>query len=204
MTHFYVTFPSNSSMIYYPENTVTKYKTHLSQPISLEGEWEVGLFEFEYHRTWYNVEEKDSRIRFDHMKDEKVVREKIRIPHGYHTSIEELTDRINTSFIVFGVENGITQMPQHRLDKLTRKISIHIFNGMRIIFSPGLGNILGYDEREDVINVFGVPDNVITLHNMYNTDVNSLCVATFLNTLSSAIPKHLYSEQFLFRVNMEI
>ena len=51
MTNFYMTLPSNSSMNYYPENTVTKYKTHLAQPVSLEGDWEVGLFEFEYHRT---------------------------------------------------------------------------------------------------------------------------------------------------------
>ena len=51
MTHFYVTLPSNSSMNYYPENTVTKYKTHFAQPISLEGDWGVGLFEIEYHRT---------------------------------------------------------------------------------------------------------------------------------------------------------
>ena len=174
-------------MSYYPENTVTKYKTHLSQPISLEGEWEVGLFEFEYHRTWYNVEEKDSRIRFDHMKDEKVVREKIHIPHGYYTSIEELTDRINTSFIVFGVENKIAAVPQLRLDKLTRKISIHIFNGMRIIFSPGLGNILEFDERENVINVFGLLDNVITLHNTYNTDVNCQSLFVYCDILQHVV-----------------
>ena len=45
MTHLYVTLPNNSSMQYYPENTVTKYKTHLPQLISLDGEWEVGLFD---------------------------------------------------------------------------------------------------------------------------------------------------------------
>ena len=101
MTSFYMTLPSNSSMNYYPENTVTKYKTHLAQPISLEGDWEVGLFEFEYHRTWYNVEEKDSKIKFDHMKNDKVVREKISIPYGYYTTIEELTDRIKYQLYSF-------------------------------------------------------------------------------------------------------
>ena len=154
MSHFYVILPSNSSMSYYPSNTVTKYMTHLLQPISLEGDWEVGLFEFEYYRTWYNVEEKDSKIRFDHMKDEKVVRERTHISHGYYTSIEELTDRIDISFIFFGVESGITQMPQLRLDKLTRKISIHIFNGMRIIISPGLGNILLHSESRSIRSVW--------------------------------------------------
>ena len=54
-------------------------------------------------------------------------------------------------------------MPQLLVDKLTRKISIHLFNGMRIIFSPGLGNILGCNEREDVINVYGMSDTVVTL-----------------------------------------
>ena len=59
MTNFYMTLPSNSSMNYYPENTVTKCKTHRAQPISLEGDWEAGLFEFEYYRTWYkfNIED---------------------------------------------------------------------------------------------------------------------------------------------------
>ena len=81
------------------------------------------------------------------MKDGRVVSEIIHIPHGYYTNIEELTDRIITILIVFGVKNRITQMPQLRVDKLTRKINIHISNGMRIIFSPGIGNILGYNEK---------------------------------------------------------
>ena len=51
-------------MNYYPENTMAKYKTHLVQPISLEGDWEVGLYEYEYQRTWYNVDEMDSMIQF--------------------------------------------------------------------------------------------------------------------------------------------
>ena len=183
MTNFYMTLPSNSSMNYYPENTVTKYKTHLAQPISLDGEWEVGLFEIEYHRTWYNVEEKDSKIRFEHMKDGRVVSEIIHIPHGYYTNIEELTDRINTSVIVFGVKNGITQMPQLRVDKLTRKINIHISNGMRIIFSPGIGNILGYNEKE----VFGQTESVVTLHNTYNTEVNCQSLFVYCDILEHVI-----------------
>ena len=40
---------------------------------------------------------------------------------------------------------------------------------MRIIFSPEIGNILGYDAKEDVMNVFGPTNSVITLHNTYNT-----------------------------------
>jgi hypothetical protein len=83
------------------------------------------------------------------------------------------------------VENGIPQMPQLRLDKLTRKISIHIFKGMRIIFSTGIGNILGYSEKED--NVFGHTNSVITLHNTYNTEVNCQALFVYCDILEHVI-----------------
>ena len=169
-------------------------------PESIHGDWEVGLFEFEYHRTWYNVEEKDSTIRFDHIKDEKVVREKIYIPYGYYTNIEELTDRINISFIVFGVENGITQMPQLRVDKLTRKINIHLFNGMRMIFSSELGNILGYNEREDVVKCVRYlrQCSIATRYIQHRRQLPvSICVLRHSsNELLWVIQKHFYSVHF--------
>lgn len=46
--HFFLTLPSNSSMGVFPENTLTSYKTHLQDRISLSGEWEVGLVEIHY------------------------------------------------------------------------------------------------------------------------------------------------------------
>ena len=45
MSHFYLTLPSNSSMDYYPENTVARYTTKLANTIELECNWEVGLLE---------------------------------------------------------------------------------------------------------------------------------------------------------------
>ena len=56
MSHqFYITLPSDSSMKYYPDNTVAKFVTKLPEPIKLEGEYEVGLAEIIYPRTWYNI-----------------------------------------------------------------------------------------------------------------------------------------------------
>jgi len=43
MSRYYLTLPSNSSMKYYPENTVAQFTTKLSNVIELEGDWEVGL-----------------------------------------------------------------------------------------------------------------------------------------------------------------
>jgi len=56
MSHqFYITLPSDSSMKYYPDNTVAKFVTKLPEPIKLEGEYEVGLAEIIYPYTWYNI-----------------------------------------------------------------------------------------------------------------------------------------------------
>ena len=51
--HFYVTLPSNSSFQYYGVQDVHSYRTRLHAPIRLPPQdWEVGLTEFTYPRTW--------------------------------------------------------------------------------------------------------------------------------------------------------
>ena len=62
---FYLTLPSNSSMEYFPGNTLTSFKTKLAQPIELTGEWEVALSEFQYPRSWYNLRDFDNHIYYD-------------------------------------------------------------------------------------------------------------------------------------------
>ena len=82
MAHINLILPNNSS-INYPDNKVTKYTTHLVQPISLEGDWEVGLYEFEYKRTWYNVDELHSLLQFHRTtEDGHTIGEWMRIYHN--------------------------------------------------------------------------------------------------------------------------
>jgi len=50
-----MTLPSNSSMEYYPENTVACYTTKLASTVELEGNWEVGLAEMSFSSAVYNV-----------------------------------------------------------------------------------------------------------------------------------------------------
>ena len=61
MVHFYLTLPSNNSMHYYSNNTVTHYTTRLKNGISLFGDWEVGLVEIQYQNTWFNLEKGEGR-----------------------------------------------------------------------------------------------------------------------------------------------
>ena len=48
---FYLTLSSNSSMKYYPENTLAHYTTVLDQGVDLSGRWEVGLSEIQKYST---------------------------------------------------------------------------------------------------------------------------------------------------------
>lgn len=52
---FYLTLLSNSSMEYFPENKTTIFSTKLPKPIILEGEWSVGVVEFQYQYKLHYV-----------------------------------------------------------------------------------------------------------------------------------------------------
>ena len=55
MTHFYLTLPSNSSQQFFPNNTLTDFTTKLASTLELTGEWEVGLAEMMFPRSWYTI-----------------------------------------------------------------------------------------------------------------------------------------------------
>ena len=65
MTHFYMTLPSNSSLKFYPENTLARFITKLHSSVSLSGEWEVALSEIHFPRTWYTIESEGARFIAD-------------------------------------------------------------------------------------------------------------------------------------------
>ena len=52
MKDFYLYLPSNTK---HTGNTPGEFIVPLAQPYELVGEWEVGLMEIQYARTWYNV-----------------------------------------------------------------------------------------------------------------------------------------------------
>lgn len=59
---FYLTLLSNSSIQYYPDNTTANFLTKLPKTIKLEGEWVVGLVEFHYPCSLYNVQEHENVV----------------------------------------------------------------------------------------------------------------------------------------------
>jgi hypothetical protein len=46
--HFHITLPSNSSLEFYPQNTIVRFTVKLPETIQLDGDFEFGLAEIIY------------------------------------------------------------------------------------------------------------------------------------------------------------
>jgi hypothetical protein len=89
---FYVALPSDSSVQYFPENTLSGFTTKLPKEVQLNGSWECGVSEVRYPLTFYNVVEPMiiTKVgRAEHLEPT------LRFSPGYYTTID-VVKRINT------------------------------------------------------------------------------------------------------------
>ena len=83
MKDFYLYLPSNTR---YKGNTPAQFIVLLAQPYELVGEWEVGLMEIQYQRTWYNVPPE----QFVHIGSKTIP-----IPEGMYNTMDDLLKILN-------------------------------------------------------------------------------------------------------------
>src|SRR5688572_30046616 len=173
MTHFYLTLPSNSSQEFFPDNTLTEFTTKLPSTIELTNEWEVGLPEIMFPRSWYTIPKNGRTIIVDYRvcdMDWKIdVRSKLeeeldltvkdidtivkmKLSGGFYNSMEELTQELNQAtiraFSSSRVDNSIIP-PTFYYKSITRRIYITIPSGMSIEFPSSLEKILGLAESQN-------------------------------------------------------
>ena len=91
MSGFYLTLPSNSSMTYYPNNTLTNFVTRLPKLFDLKGQWEVGLVEIHYPHTWYNIPNNCAITVASHVNTDNREIFTFDLEAGYYTTSELLT-----------------------------------------------------------------------------------------------------------------
>lgn len=96
MDQFYLTLPSNSSMNFFPKNTLSTYKTKLAKELELQnGQWEVGLSEIQYPHKWMTLTtEKEGRIRMYHKVGEPTYIS-VSLGPGYYSSVTDLLGALN-------------------------------------------------------------------------------------------------------------
>lgn len=137
---FYVTLPSDSSMKFFPNNKTSSYITRLPAPIELKGEWEVGLVEFTYPHTWYNVNVNNNFLGFDIGDGIELG---LRISPGFYKTIQEILNAIDLDLH----KNKIS----FKYHPITRRVSVRVKKNCRVILHNGLAELLGFEPMQ-IIN----------------------------------------------------
>ena len=148
MSQMHITLPSNSSMKFFPNNTLTNYTTRLHAPLELGevGMWEVGLSEIHYPHSWFNIPnfthnhtELDAKRQEDYSLNlfKKLDATKP-IQHmldpGHYT---------RTSDVVRVLQRRIGVYADMRWDKTDSKVRVNMKRNRRFTMSEQLAGTLG-------------------------------------------------------------
>ena len=156
MTDFYLTLPSNASMMVHPDNTMARYTMVLPQHISLCGEWECGLAEVRYFYSWYNVRSEDTWFFLNETVPTELTPSTKILAGNYHgviTSIDHTnkvlkrmwTDRVRAKVN----DNTITQTMKLRMSPNTE---------FTIPYQRVMGTVLGFQPSIDTTERNGYTD----------------------------------------------
>lgn len=147
MAHFYLTLPSNSSMHYYPNNTVTRYTTRLENSIALSGDWEVGLVEIQYQHTWFNLERGEGRVTYAQTVEVRgkptQLQNTMRLTNGHYDSVPEVVDCINTHIKDTANKFELSSCAEFTYNNITKRMHGDICKGASVHFSTALCSMLG-------------------------------------------------------------
>ena len=70
---FYLVLPSNSSLLYFPDNVTSCYSTYLPREIRLNGGgWSVGLVDVHIPNTVEHIEDSEAWYRIDGYENEHI------------------------------------------------------------------------------------------------------------------------------------
>lgn len=136
---FYLTLPSNASSKVYPDNTIAHYFTVLPTRITLSGEWEAGLCEIHFPRTWHNIGKRAAYINvYTDIQSENPPAKRLMIPAGNYSdprmlvsAIEEILRKNKYNIII-------------DYDSFVQRISITLPPKTRVALSETLRDIFGF------------------------------------------------------------
>lgn len=173
--HFFVHLPSNSSESYYPNNTRAHYITRLLNSVELQGNWECGLSEILFSKTWHNVKSgegiiincidcttKSSSLNDD---DYKALQYHITISDGSYSGVEELVNELNRQIMsfaeyadapltkedirgdIFTTGPPVINWPKFSYNYRNNKVEVRLKKGLQVTLSDGLCRLLGFRKK---------------------------------------------------------
>jgi|GEM_PF-3634209 len=107
-------------------NTVANFVTKLPDKINLTNEWEVGLAEISYTKSWFNIRE-NFKLSIFTTKNKVFVSEEAILRKGYYSTTEILIAEINNKLRVFEsavFKNEIKRAPSLRYDSILNRLFI--------------------------------------------------------------------------------
>lgn len=148
--------PSNASPEIYPDNTLTHYRLKLPQPISLEGQWEVGLTEILYPHQWYNIDE-DCKYTYTVNGHQWWTKP---LTPGFYRDPSTLLELLETNYV---------EEIRYRLDRQNGLISIQLAEGAQVKFEGRLAEILGFPSTSTVTSSSTInhPFDLKHIHHMF-------------------------------------
>jgi hypothetical protein len=154
MSQFYITLPSDSSVKYFPNNTVAHYTTKLPETLNLNGDYEVGLSEIIYTKSWHNYPPEDCYLNLTKAASHTSVRDSegpIRLEHKHYATEQDIFDEINKQFeihhdlkMTFSLDDG------HKVKMLFNQLSMK-FSGIRL--SENLRRYFGFEKNYYPVSV---------------------------------------------------
>ena len=168
---FYVTLPSGSSNVDFPDNSPQSFKCRLKHAHKLRGKWEVALASITFPHTWFNISSgrNEFRLYVDGFGYD------CEVPPGYYKGplqlINAMNDAMNKAMpeITTGVktEASTTQsVIEIKHSRLTGKIAILVLSheenitGLKITRPSLISEVLGLGAIAEIVGPtlqYGVP-----------------------------------------------
>ena len=147
---FTVHLPSNTRFM--DSNSASRYTVKLAMSANLSGEWECGLKEMHYPRTWRNVTETVGSmgvIILDPLA-RGPVSVSVDLPSNHYETNTALVAAIQKVLRNAVARHGNLQNKLRVVYKpTTGKVEFHLPSGVTLSINPILGNILGFDNETD-------------------------------------------------------
>ena len=171
----------------FPDNTTACYTTKLPQELNLRGNWEVGITEIHFPRSFLHICEEETEITATYnlspvLRDKyknannNIIMKKLKIPYGIYINIVEFLQTLNNSIdgvhiiFRFSVEHNNTFLFAERMCTPETCNYEHSLKMSRAIL-----DILGFFDVESYINVDSNP-----------------CIATRPAKVLNAMPRQLF------------
>lgn len=151
---FHLTLLSNSSMNYFPDNKTTSFSTQLPKSLHLDGEWVVGLTEFQFPCSLESVSETSNIIYIERITYVLTGRNK-RVQSGTEWMKTKIAsgNYISTGDVIAALNSNkdLLNKVLFQLDQTSNRVSISVLDRsiVKLTMSSNLCLQLGFEPNND-------------------------------------------------------